>query len=93
MVSPPNLFPHKPTIYFYPEVEICPFCGGKLQVVKTRSKSVVTLDIGPFTALETCLKCSCHNKVFGSTELRALAPDRCTFGFDVIVHVGNALIP
>jgi hypothetical protein len=91
LVSPPNLFPHKPTIYFYPEVEICPFCGGKLQVVKTRSKSVVTLDIGPFTALETCLKCSCHNKVFGSTELRALAPDRCTFGFDVIVHVGNAL--
>jgi hypothetical protein len=90
-VSPQNLFPHKPTIHFYPEVEICPFCGAKLQVLKTQSKRVVTLDIGAFTALETCLKCRCNDKVFGSAELRALAPDRCTFGFDVIVHVGNAL--
>ena len=90
-MSPQNLFPHKPTIHFYPEVEICPLCGAKLQVLKTQSKRVVTLDIGAFTALETCLKCRCHDEVFGSAELRALAPDRCTFGFDVIVHVGNAL--
>ena len=90
-MSPQNLFPHKPTIHFYPEVEICPLCGAKLQVLKTQSKRVVTLDIGAFTALETCLKCRCHDEVFGSAELRALAPDRCTFGFDVIVHVGQAL--
>ena len=90
-MSPRNLFPHKPTIHFYPEVEICPFCSAKLQVVKTQSKTVVTLDIGAFTAKETCLKCSCQDEIYGSRELRALAPDRGTFGFDVIVHVGRAL--
>ena len=90
-MRPRSLFPRKPTIHFFPEVERCPLCGAKLKVHKTQSKTVVTLDIGAFTALETCLNCSCHDEVFGSAELRALVPDRGTFGFDVIVHVGRAL--
>ena len=49
------------------------------------------MDIGAFAAKETCLKCTCHDEVYGSRELRALAPNRGTFGFDVIVHVGRAL--
>jgi hypothetical protein len=90
-VSPQSLFPGKPTIRFYPEVEICPLCGAKLKVLKTQSTTVITLDIGAFTAKETRLYCRCHDAVFGSCELRALAPERGTFGFDVIVHVGQAL--
>ena len=90
-VNSQSLFPEAPTINFYPEFEICPLCGSKLQVQKTQSKTVVTLDIGAFTARETCLKCTCHDEVYGSTELRALVPDHGTFGFDVIVHVGKAL--
>jgi hypothetical protein len=90
-VNPRRLFPRKPTIHFYPEIEICPLCGAKLQVLKTQSKTVVTLDIGAFTSKETCLECSCHDEVYGSQELRALVPDHGTFGFDVIVHVGKAL--
>jgi len=62
-----------------------------LTVQKTREKSVVTLDVGAFAAKETCLKCYCNDDVYGSTDLRALAPHHGTFGFDVIVHVGNAL--
>lgn len=62
-----------------------------MTVQKTQEKTVVTLDIGAFTARKTCLKCTCHDEVYGSTELRALAPDHGTFGFDVIVHVGKAL--
>jgi len=90
-VNPGNLFPFKPAIHFHPEIEICPHCGSKLQIQKTQSKTVVTLDIGAFTAKEACLKCSCHDDVYGSTELRALVPNHGTFGFDVIVHVGKAL--
>jgi mRNA-degrading endonuclease YafQ of YafQ-DinJ toxin-antitoxin module len=62
-----------------------------LTVQKSQEKTVVTLDIGAFTARETCLKCSCHGEVYGSKELRALVPDHGTFGFDVIVHVGKSL--
>jgi hypothetical protein len=90
-LRPASLFPHKPTIDFYPEIETCPRCGAKLLVLKTQSKTVVTLDIGAFTAKETCLYCPCHDEVYGSAQLRDLVPDRGTFGFDVIVHVGKAL--
>jgi hypothetical protein len=90
-VSPQSLFPRKPTIRFYPEVEICPLCGAKLKVHKTQPTTVVTLDIGAFTAKETRLYCHCHDAVYSSSELRALAPERGTFGFDIIVHVGRAL--
>ena len=90
-MSPRSLFPRKPTIHFVPEVKHCPLCGAELKVQKTQSKTVVTLDIGAFTAKETCLNCDCHDDVYGSAELRALVPDHGTFGFDVIVHVGRAL--
>jgi len=49
------------------------------------------MDIGAFTAKETCLKCTCDKKVYGSKELRSLVPEHGTFGFDVIVYVGQAL--
>jgi hypothetical protein len=90
-VSPRSLFPRKPTIHFVPEVEHSPLCGAELKVQKTQSKTVVTLDIGAFSAKETCLNCGCHDDVYGSAELRALVPDYGTFGFDVIVHVGRTL--
>ena len=49
------------------------------------------MDIGAFVAKETCLKCACDKKVYGSKELRSLVPEHGTFGFDVIVFVGKAL--
>lgn len=59
--------------------------------MKTREKTVVTLDIGAFCAKETVLDCSGDKSVYTCEELRSLVPDRCTFGFDVLVHVGCAL--
>lgn len=44
-----------------------------------------------FRAAETILQCPHDGAKFVSEQLRALAPDKCTFGFDVIVHVGRAL--
>ena len=90
-VSAGALFPQKPTVHFYPEVESCPGCGRKLDVQKTWEKTIVTMDIGAFLAKEVVFECPNDKTVFTSPQLRALAPARCTYGFDVIVHIGMSL--
>jgi hypothetical protein len=76
-----------PTIEFYPKVSAA---SDGLKVLKSRQKKVVTMDIGPFYAKETVLYNS-YGAVSHSSELRSLAPYRCTFGYDVLVYVGRAL--
>jgi hypothetical protein len=90
-ISPSVLFPHKPLIHFYPEVDSCSLCGEKLNTQKTWIKTVVTMDIGAFHAKETQLECPKDREVFTSQQLRMLVPAQCTFGFDVIVYVGMSL--
>ncbi len=85
------LFPKTPTLYFYPEDHQCPKCGSGLNVRKTRTKTVVTMDIGAFRARETVLFCPNDKMPFTSQQLRRLVPEGATFGFDVIVEVGMAL--
>jgi len=77
-----------PTLYFAPEQRAD---LDQLNVYKTREKTVVTLDIGAFTAKEILLQCPEDKALYTSCELKALTPYRCTFGYDVIVHVGYAL--
>jgi len=52
---------------------------------------VVSLDIGPFHAVETVLVSSGNSSVYHSQQLRCLTPQRCTYGYDVLVYVGYAL--
>jgi hypothetical protein len=85
--SAANLFQQKPTICFYPQVSDC---DGDLKVLKSRGKTVVTLDIGPFRAKETVLQ-DAGGSIYHSEQLSNLAPHRCTFGYDVLVGVGYAL--
>ena len=80
-----NLFKQKPTIDFYPEIS-----DDDVKVFKSREKNVVTLDIGPFRAKETILQ-SNNGSIYHSEQLRALSPNRCTYGYDVLVYVGRAL--
>jgi hypothetical protein len=61
------------------------------RLLKTRCKGLVTLAIGPFTARETVTVCPRDATVLTSEELRRLSPLGCKFGFDVLVHVGQAL--
>jgi hypothetical protein len=82
-----SLFKQKPTIRFYPRIR---GGDGDLKVLKSREKNVVTLDIGPFRAKETILHDS-RGSVYHSEQLRALTPNRCTYGYDVLVYVGRAL--
>jgi len=90
-VNPGALFLKKPTLYFYPEIHHCPACSSMLNVQKTWTKTVVTMDIGAFSAKETVLYCPNDNTIFNSEQLRSLVPEQGTFGFDVIVDVGLAL--
>ena len=86
-----HLFPQKPTIHFCPEHDICPTCDVDLRVRKTDAKTVVTLAIGAFLSKETILECPHCQTAFRSEELRALVPEQCTFGFDIIDYVGRAM--
>ena len=90
-VSAGALFPQKPMIHFYPEIETCPYCESELHVHKTWGKTVVTMDIGAFRAKETVFYCPHDQTVFTSPQLRSLVPTKGTYGFDVIVYVGMAL--
>ena len=85
-----NIFPSITTITFRPESCVCPQCGTRVKVQKTKTKPVSTLDIGAFIAHE--LKCFCPRcgLVSGSEELKMLVPERCNFGYDVLVNVGQA---
>jgi hypothetical protein len=60
-------------------------------VQKTWEKTLVTLDIGPFRVKQIILECPHDKSVYVGDQLRDLAPERCTFGFDVLVYVGKAL--
>jgi len=92
-ISPRSLFCRPPTLYFRPDIRRCPCCGSVLQVEKTRTTKVVTLSIGPFEAHETILACTkCENsESYRSEKLRRIKPYRGTFGYDVLVRVGEAL--
>ena len=83
-----HLFDTVPTICFAPEDKAC---GQEdVKVLKTRKKCVVTLDIGPFDAVEKVLTDADGNS-YHSQQLRDLTPWRCTYGYDVLVYVGYGL--
>jgi hypothetical protein len=86
-----HLFPRRPQLHFYPVEDRCGACASGLLVHKTVRKSVVTLDVGEFQAVETQKQCKHCQTVYRSEELRALVPHGGKFGFDVIEHVGRAL--
>ena len=59
-------------------------------MLKTKSRNVATLAIGEFLAREFHYRCRRCGREVGSKKLRALVPTGCTFGYDVLVRVGEA---
>lgn len=93
-LSPTALVGFRPTIHFRPELETCPFCGERLKVKKTSIDRLAhTLHIGGFLVRETSLGCgSCDDRrIYRSEELGRIFPEKCNFGYDVIVYVGRRL--
>jgi hypothetical protein len=62
-----------------------------LQVLKTHTRQVVTLSIGPWIARETIWRDPATDQVHGSADLRRLVAPGCTYGYDVLVEVGRRL--
>lgn len=60
-------------------------------VHKTSRKTVVTLNIGEFEAIETQKKCRYCQIIYRSDELRELTPHGGRFGFDIIEFIGTEL--
>jgi hypothetical protein len=91
-VTAVQLFPSTVVIHFALELRSCGGCGTRLHVQKTRPKmKVSTLAIGDFIAHETVYCCRRCGEVYHSTELRTLKPEYSTFGYDVIVFIGESL--
>lgn len=91
-ISSPKLFSLTPIIHFKPERGTCPDCHIKLKVQKTLpDKKIATLAVGDLIAHETVYHCEKCGHIFHSRELRSLIPEKCNFGFDVIVFIGKSL--
>lgn len=91
-VSSPKLFSLTPIIHFKPQRDTCPDCHLKLKVQKTLpGKKIATLAVGDLIAHETIYHCEKCGRIFHSQELRSLVPEKCNFGFDVIVFIGKSL--
>ncbi len=94
-LSPSRLFEKPPIVIFKPEIEICPCCGERLKVRKSRRKTVFTLHLGEFVSKETIRECGnedCSNgEKYGSEELSKLVSPSCRYGYDVMAHAGKAM--
>lgn len=90
-MEPKALFPENSKFLFYPEIKFCAQSGIRLNVLKTRKRTVITMNTGPFIAHETILYCPQHGEIHRSKDLQRLVPFKGTYGYDVLVHVGKAL--
>lgn len=87
-----RLFLEPPEIKFRTLQNECPHCGVILNVQKTIIRQVSTLHLGSFAAAETIMVCPECNALFRAEELAALVPPGANFGYDVMVHVGRAML-
>ena len=60
-------------------------------MLKTRTRTVITLPIGPWIARETIWSDPVTHQVYGSAGLRSLVAPGCHYGYDVVVEVGRKL--
>lgn len=79
-----------PVVEFVAEAETCPHCSRRLQIQKTRRRTVLTLAGGAFVAKEVIKACGACAEVFTSAALAHLVPPRKRYGYDLIVYVGLA---
>jgi hypothetical protein len=90
-LSSPRLFAQPPRVEFRTQQEHCADCHTPLNLLKTRTRKVVTLHLGAFSARESLAFCKTCGKTHGAEELQRLVPPSSNFGYDVVVYVGKAL--
>jgi len=72
-------------------MKYCTQCDLRLNVLKTRERTIITMNTGPFIAHETILYCPQHGEIYRSQDLQRLVPFKGIYSYDVLVHVGKAL--
>ncbi len=90
-ISTVSLFPQPPRIDFRPHDTHCSCGHAHLKVLKTQTRTVLTLHIGKFYARHTVLICPGCQRTYRSGQLDTLVPPGSNFGYDILVWVGRAL--
>ena len=92
--SAATLFRSPPEFSFRSRFTRCPHCNTVLKVLKTYDREPSTLHLGRFIAHVTVLYCPhCPDSPsFHSEELAALVGRHFNFGYDVMVHAGEAML-
>lgn len=70
---------------------MCSGCGERFHVLKTRQKTVMTMHVGEFIARETLFHCVACKAIYAPRDLLQLVPERCRFGYDVLVYIGRTV--
>ena len=92
MRTPRELYSKKPIVYTC-ELSACPDCQGSLEAAYVSgAKTVQTLG-GVLTIAQRPKRCAdplClgHTLVWKSAQWQQIAPGYCTYGYDVIAHIG-----
>ncbi len=73
-MSPRALFLETSKFLFYPEMKFCTQCDNRLNVLKTKERTVITMGTGSFIAHETILYCPKHGEIHRSKDLQRLVP-------------------
>ena len=92
MRTPRECYPQKPMVYTF-ELDVCPDCGGPLNVAYTSGPKIVQIMGGVMTIAHHprhCpdLRCGRHNVICKSARWQQIAPRYCTYGYDVIAQIG-----
>ena len=92
MKTPRELYHTTPIVYSC-ELAVCPKCGGPLKVAYVSSVKMVQTLTGHMDIAHRpkyCLDPSCERSriVCKSAQWQQVAPDYCTYGYDVLAHIG-----
>jgi hypothetical protein len=85
------LFVQPPLLDFADPPARDPASASPWQVLKTHTRTVITLSIGAWRARETIWRAPDTAQLYGSTALRRLVAPGCTYGYDVVVEIGRRL--
>lgn len=92
MRTPRRLYHTMPIVYSC-ELELCPKCGERLKVAYVSGVKTVQTLTGNLSIAHRPKRCSApscerHGVVCKSAQWQQVAPCHCTYGYDVLAHIG-----
>ena len=92
MRTPREVYSKKPIVYSF-ELSVCPECQGPLKVAYTSGAKTVQTMAGVWTIAHQpryCPDSDCTrlDVLCKSAQWQQIAPRHCTYGYDVIAHIG-----